>query len=210
MAPRKADLSGWLFTAGRLSLDFLGTVGHRPAEHVERLTDPAALRRWLLEAGLPAQRLAPTDGDLAAAREVREALYGLIAAQVDGAPPGGDVALLNRVASVAPPSPSVTAGRVGAVVEWSRPAELSPLLSVIVRDGMDLVGGELIGRVRRCDAPDCRKLFLDTGPRPRRWCSAAACGTRHRVAAHRATRRTPPAQGPGPGRSRRAGPAPER
>lgn len=197
MAPRKTDLSQWLFTAGRLSLDFVGTVGYRPAQHVERLTDGEALRRWLLEAGLPADRLAPTDDDLAEARAVREALYQLIDSQVDAetalhsrAPPAPDeVALLNRVAAVPTPPPRVSLEPSRAVtVGWSRPDGLCPLLSLIVRDALDLVGGDQLERVRRCAAEDCRKLFLDSAPRPRRWCSARACGTRKRVAAHRARR----------------------
>lgn len=198
MAPRKADLSQWLFTAGRLSLDFVGTVGYRPAQHVERLTDGEALRRWLLEAGLPAERLAPTDGDLAEARAVREALYQVIGSRVDtepgrrsrAAPPApGELALLNRVAAAPTPPPHVSLEPTGAVsVGWRRPDGLRPLLSLIVRDALDLIGGEEIERVRRCAAADCRKLFLDSAPRPRRWCSARACGTRQRVAAHRARR----------------------
>ncbi|MBO0848463.1 MAG: ABATE domain-containing protein [Pseudonocardia sp.] len=199
MAPRKADLSQWLFTAGRLSLDFVGTVGYRPAQHVERLTDREALRRWLLEAGLPSEGSAPTDDDLAEARAVREALYHLIDSRVGdeptralraAAPPGPEeVALLNRVAATPTPARRVSLEPTGAVtLGWGRPDGVRPLLSLIVRDAMDLLGGDQLERVRRCAAEDCRKLFLDSAPRPRRWCSARACGTRQRVAAHRARR----------------------
>jgi predicted RNA-binding Zn ribbon-like protein len=196
MAPRKADFSQWLFTAGRLSLDFVGTVGYRPSRHVERLTDREALRRWLLEAGLPADRLAPTDDDLAEARAVREALYRLIDSRVDAeagsraAPPAPDeVTLLNRVAAAPTPPPHISLEPTGGVgVGWPRPDGVRPLLSLIVRDAMDLIGSEQLEKVRRCAAEDCRKLFLDSAPRPRRWCSARACGTRQRVAAHRARR----------------------
>jgi predicted RNA-binding Zn ribbon-like protein len=199
VAPRKPDLSQWLFTAGRLSLDFLGTVGYRPAQHVERLTDREALRRWLLEAGLPPARSAPTDDDLAEARAVREALYRIIDSRVDGetasdpapaAPPTPDeVALLNHVAATPPPPPRVRLEPAGEVsIGRARPDGVRPLLSLIVRDALDLIGSHQLERVRRCAARDCRKLFLDSAPRPRRWCSAQACGTRQRVAAHRARR----------------------
>lgn len=198
MASRKADLSQWLFTAGRLSLDFVGTVGYRPAQHVERLTDREALRRWLLEAGLPAEGSAPSDDDLAEARAVREALYRLIDSRVDAEPTLGsraappapeELALLNRVAATPTPAPHVSVSATGGVtVGWGRADGVRPLLSLIVRDAVDLLGGDQLERVRRCAAEDCRKLFLDSAPRPRRWCSARACGTRQRVAAHRARR----------------------
>ncbi|MER5640757.1 CGNR zinc finger domain-containing protein [Kitasatospora sp. NPDC002227] len=45
----------------------------------------------------------------------------------------------------------------------------------------------------RCAAPGCGRYFIDTGRRePQRYCSTA-CGTRVRVAAHRAKRGTEPA-----------------
>lgn len=193
MAPRKADPTAWRFTAGRLSLDFVGTVGYRPTAHVERLTEPAALRDWLLEAGLPAARLTPVDADLQRARAVREALYALLDALLGGPPaprPAEEIALLNEVAAAPPPAPVVAVRPGGATVEYQARDELDPLLSAIVRDGLELIGGELLGQVRRCAAEDCRKLFLDTAPRPRRWCSAQLCGTRNRVAAHRARHRS--------------------
>ncbi len=41
-------------------------------------------------------------------------------------------------------------------------------------------------RIRVCDAPECRKAFLDsTRSRTRRWCSMSTCGNRAKVSEHR-------------------------
>lgn len=197
---RKPDLTGFRFGAGRLSLDFLGTVGHRPADHVERLHDTRRLALWLRAAGLPARRVRIGDSDLSHALSIREALHAVIDASLDdqSAPrtPLADktAALLNAAAAVPTPAAVLTIhttrGRAARPhVDWEQPATLAPLLAVIVRDGLELVDGPHTGQLRRCAAGDCRKIFLDTAPRPRRWCSRQDCGTRARVAAHRERQR---------------------
>ncbi|WP_069173292.1 CGNR zinc finger domain-containing protein [Streptomyces griseus] len=45
-------------------------------------------------------------------------------------------------------------------------------------------------RLRRCEAPDCRRAFVDLSRnRSRRYCSSRTCGNRLHVAAYRARRR---------------------
>ncbi|MFB7286155.1 CGNR zinc finger domain-containing protein [Actinacidiphila glaucinigra] len=52
-----------------------------------------------------------------------------------------------------------------------------------------LVAGER-ERLRRCDAPDCRRAFVDLSRnRSRRYCDSRTCGNRLHVAAYRARRR---------------------
>ncbi|WP_299541114.1 CGNR zinc finger domain-containing protein [uncultured Streptomyces sp.] len=52
-----------------------------------------------------------------------------------------------------------------------------------------LVTGER-ERLRRCEAPDCRRAFVDLSRnRSRRYCSSRTCGNRLHVAAYRARRR---------------------
>ncbi|MFE0550889.1 CGNR zinc finger domain-containing protein [Streptomyces pilosus] len=43
----------------------------------------------------------------------------------------------------------------------------------------DLLTDPAIGRLKRCEADDCVRLFLPAHPR-RRWCSAGRCGKRMR------------------------------
>ncbi|GAA2047187.1 MULTISPECIES: CGNR zinc finger domain-containing protein [Streptomyces] len=52
-----------------------------------------------------------------------------------------------------------------------------------------LVAGER-ERLRRCDAPDCRRAFVDLSRnRSRRYCDSRTCGNRLHVAAYRARQR---------------------
>ncbi|MFY1676108.1 CGNR zinc finger domain-containing protein [Streptomyces sp. WMMC905] len=52
-----------------------------------------------------------------------------------------------------------------------------------------LVAGER-ERLRRCEAPDCRRAFVDLSRnRSRRYCDSRTCGNRLHVAAYRARRR---------------------
>jgi predicted RNA-binding Zn ribbon-like protein len=52
-----------------------------------------------------------------------------------------------------------------------------------------IVAGER-DRLRRCDAPDCRRAFVDLSRnRSRRYCDSRTCGNRLHVAAYRARRR---------------------
>ncbi|MFF1835772.1 CGNR zinc finger domain-containing protein [Streptomyces sp. NPDC058231] len=62
-------------------------------------------------------------------------------------------------------------------------ADCGMALAVIV------VAGEQ-ERLRRCEAPDCRDVFVDLSRnRSRRYCSSRTCGNRLHVAAYRARRR---------------------
>ncbi|MCZ2526449.1 CGNR zinc finger domain-containing protein [Streptomyces sp. HB2AG] len=56
-------------------------------------------------------------------------------------------------------------------------------------------------RLRRCEAPDCRRIFVDLSRnRSRRYCSSRTCGNRLHVAAYRARRRSAAVPSPaGPG-----------
>lgn len=55
------------------------------------------------------------------------------------------------------------------------------LAAHLAESAADLLTGPGVGKVRRCEAEDCVLLFLPAHPR-RRWCSAARCGNRARVA----------------------------
>ncbi len=187
--PRKPDLAAFRFDAGRLSLDFVGTVGHRPAEHVERLSSADRLVAWVVAAGLPAPTEQPDGAGLARAIALREDLLAVLDAALDTAldgvePASSAVAAVNAAAAHPTPTPRLGAG-LG--VTYAPPVGLDALLSVLARDALELLADDdLRAKLRRCAAGDCRKIFLDTAPRPRRWCSRQYCGTRSRVAAHRA------------------------
>src|SRR5215831_3565408 len=73
------------FDTGRPSIDLVITVGERWRRSFERLRSREDLARWLVEAGLAEASPRVTTPDLAHARELREAIFGVARAAMDGA-----------------------------------------------------------------------------------------------------------------------------
>ncbi|MGW3959733.1 CGNR zinc finger domain-containing protein [Amycolatopsis sp. NPDC005003] len=180
------DKLGFRFHGGRPSVNFTATVGERFRDGgFERLPDPAALGRWFTEAGLTQTDPPCTAAELAAARELREAVYRLMLGQLSEE----DLATVNRWAAQPPP---VTALRVGA--EGLRAERVSAtvpsLLGLLAADAVAVLGGDEAARVRECANPECSLLFLDTSRAgARRWCSMSACGSRDKMQRYRAADR---------------------
>lgn len=178
------------FDTGRPCLDFVITVGERWRRSFERLRSREDIARWLVEAGLAHAAPRVTAADLANARDLREAIFRVARAAMDGTPAfGADVRAINAWASRPDLPPRFD--RIGGGVARTGPSTVNAALATLARDAADLFGGPYAARVRECEAPDCSSLFLDTSrARRRRWCSMAACGNRQKVAAYR-RRRTP-------------------
>src|SRR4051794_30430910 len=174
---------------GRVSLNFTATVGERWRDGIERLREPADLARWFVEAELTPARGPVTNAELAHARALREALYRVFTAvRTAELPAPADVATIDgwAVRPVSGTGLGLTDGRLHAV-----PASLdaSGLLTVVARDGVDLVTGESASRIRECARDHCALLFLDTSRAgARRWCAVDACGARSRMSAYRGRR----------------------
>ena len=179
------------FDADRLSLDFLSTLSNRGSEAaVERLPDAASLTAWLVAAELGPLSNRLTQRDLAAARGLREAIFGVVDAAMRGESPAAEA--VDRVNLVAEPAlpPLRLVREQGGVAGQRRPFNVQEALSAVARDAIDLLAGESVSRLRECEAEDCTGLYLDASRgRRRRWCSAARCGNRARVSAHRARAR---------------------
>lgn len=174
------------FDAGRVSLDLLATLSNRCEE---RLADPAALGAWLTAAGVADAGCPATVEALAAVRELRTVLFAVVDAELHGERPRtADVEAINGAAAVPvrPPRLVLEAG----CLRLERIGPSAPeILGSIARDAIDLLGGSQRELLRECAAEDCSGIYLDASPaRTRRWCSAARCGNRARVAAHRARR----------------------
>jgi predicted RNA-binding Zn ribbon-like protein len=167
--------------SGRLCLDFVATVGERWRRSFERLLSGKDLARWIGETGLVPSPPSVSRGQLAAGRELREAINRL--ARPGVTPERGDRDVVNRWAARAPIAPQLRQnGELG--LEAARPVEA--MFATIARDAVDLLTGPLAGRIRECGAPDCALLFVDTSrPGQRRWCSTEACGNRTRTKAYR-------------------------
>jgi len=180
---------GFKFRSGRLALDLPATLAARlKGEQRELLATPKDLGRWLVAAGLTEGAPEPTAKELDRARALREALYRLGMACVDGSGfEAADRELLNRWAAEPPPVPQL--GPEGKV-QWNRTG-VRALLAMLARDGVELFGGPLATRIRQCSGEGCALLFVDTSRSgERRWCSMAGCGNKAKVAELRRRRRS--------------------
>jgi len=177
---------------GRLSLDFVATVGKRGTLNVERLRGAADVSRWAEHAGLGAVNGAD-DAALEAARDLREAVYRLCETALGRRPAHEvDVAVVNRWArhAAAPLAAAVVEGRL---VRADPPLTVGGLLAAVARDAVDLLADADGDRVRECEGSTCTLLFLDAsrGGR-RRWCSMNSCGARSKMSTLRAKQGSEP------------------
>jgi predicted RNA-binding Zn ribbon-like protein len=78
-------------------------------------------------------------------------------------------------------------------VEWEWPGmERDPGLPlwVLAMSASDLLTSDAVDRVRECDNPECRWLFLDTSKNhTRRWCDMKLCGNRMKARRFKAHKR---------------------
>ncbi|HEU5027727.1 MAG TPA: CGNR zinc finger domain-containing protein [Spirillospora sp.] len=191
------------FLSGDLALDLAGTVQHRRADRHDLLTAPEHLARWSVAAGLVTDPPPVSDTDLAAAVDLREAIYRAATAVLHGEPPAAaDRDLINRHAAAPPPVPRLTGdgaahrdGDAGSVLAAAARAAVDLLAAATAPadpdgdgDGVDAGRGVL----KECQADPCTRLYLDTSRRrTRRWCDMSQCGNRAKAAAFRARRTTP-------------------
>lgn len=176
------------FTSGNLALDLTGTVRHRNGDdRFDLLTDPDALARWAVEAGV-LDSVPPVDADgFAATIELREAIYRLARAMVEGAPSGvSDRELVNRAAGPAPVSV-----RLVGPGSTARDGDLEAVRSTVARAAVELLGGPASKQLKLCSAASCTRLYLDNSRHgSRRWCDMRECGNRAKAASYR-RRHTP-------------------
>jgi len=179
---KKAELEvPFKFRSGHRALDLTATVsGRKRNAPSDSLKSPADLGRWIRAAGFGETK--PDESDLALARSLREAIYGLVAARVRGASlPKSDRLMLNAIAAGHGPFMSLSDDGVATTF-----GSVRQLLTGLALEAVVLIGGENSDRLRQCEAESCAILFLDesrTGER--RWCSMASCGNRAKVKSFR-------------------------
>ncbi|PRY12822.1 putative RNA-binding Zn ribbon-like protein [Kineococcus rhizosphaerae] len=173
------------FVGGRACLDFVGTVAERRTTALERLRVPADLQRWIGQAHLLDRPPAVSAAQLVRAREVREALFAVLAAALDGTPAPPSARELLNTTALRPPV-GLHLGDAGAV---ERSGDLDAVLSGLVRDCFDLLSGPQRAALSWCDDERCTRVFVDTSRgRRRRWCGMSGCGDRAKAAAYRRRR----------------------
>ncbi|MFE2431825.1 CGNR zinc finger domain-containing protein [Streptomyces sp. NPDC059373] len=154
----------------------------------EGLADVAALRSYVERNDV--SEVGPLDEpDLKAVREVRDRFARVFAA----ASTSEAAALINSLVAEAGTTPRLTDhdGYDWHVHYFAPGASLADHLAADcgMALGFLVVAGEH-ERLRRCDAPDCRRAFVDLSRnRSRRYCDSRTCGNRLHVAAYRARRR---------------------
>jgi predicted RNA-binding Zn ribbon-like protein len=174
------------FVSDRPALDFVATVAERGTADLERLRTPADLARWIREAGLVDDVGALRAADLDRAKEVREALFALVRALLDGEPPPPAARRIANAAA-ARPGPRPVLDGTGAV---RHRGGLDAALSALATDVLDLHGDADRPLLSWCADDRCTRPFVDRsrGQR-RRWCGMRGCGDRAKAAAYRARNR---------------------
>ncbi|WXG43052.1 MAG: ABATE domain-containing protein [Promethearchaeati archaeon SRVP18_Atabeyarchaeia-1] len=185
---------------GWLCLDFTNTVSWRGTDHShESLNSYSELISWSQHAGilrddeaqelLQSARLRPTEATavLKRATALREVIYHVFSAIVDGNPPHAeDLATLNTELSEAMAHSQIRPESGGfAWILDTKANELGRVLWSIARSAADLLTSKEINRIRRCSSKDCGWLFLDMSRnRTRRWCDMKDCGNRAKARRH--------------------------
>ncbi|THV26412.1 CGNR zinc finger domain-containing protein [Glycomyces paridis] len=166
-----------------LALDLVNT---RPAD-ADLLDGPEGLADWLARQSDRYPELAGFDAipaaAVTAAGAVRELVDESVTALLEGRPvPPGVVEGLNRALRAAPVHKRLAMEDGIAVVTTERSGTSAERLAAILAEAAaELLANPGIGKLKQCEADDCRLVFLQTHPR-RRWCSAERCGNRVRVA----------------------------
>ncbi|MFE6172768.1 CGNR zinc finger domain-containing protein [Streptomyces sp. NPDC056464] len=152
------------------------------------LTTPDGLRAWwVLEAArIPGEvPREVTAADLGAVLAVREhTARALDHVRRGERPPAEDIEALNEAQRAAPAiSELVWDGTAVAVTRRRSGSPGLRLAAGLAEAAAELLADPGVEKIRKCEADDCVMLFLPANPR-RRWCSAARCGNRMRVARH--------------------------
>jgi predicted RNA-binding Zn ribbon-like protein len=196
--PALAAAGRFALGSGAVCLDFANTWGDRERPESDRLTSYPSLLAFAAQAGLVGRREAATllrgageapagaAAALAVARRLRDALYGVFAAQARGRRvPAADLDTLNTALRAALPHLEVRRRGGRYAWAWQDRTHLASPLRPIARSAAELLTGADLGRVRECDGATCTWLFLDQSRnRSRRWCSMESCGNRAKAQRH--------------------------
>lgn len=171
------------FPCGTLCLDFVGTLrARRNAAPLEKLATPGLLDDWFMESGMLDLPPGAREADVVIAVQLREAVYDLVAARLDGRSlPAESVAEVNLHASGLPVT--LRLGPDGVM----RSGSVAQGLADLARETVQLVGGDEAALLRECARPECTQVYLDRSRGHRReWCAMRTCGNRVKAANYRA------------------------
>jgi predicted RNA-binding Zn ribbon-like protein len=173
----RGEWARFIFVAGRLCIDFTQTGGETGKRaYWEQFHQPSDLADWLAESPLRLLSIQVSPQEFQTALSLRESIWRVAQASLQGeTPPAMDVEIINRAAARPDLPPQLT--EEGSKQAWRSPATASEALSLLARDAIDLFSGELRSRIRECENPNCRLMFVDASrPGKRRWCLMKRCG----------------------------------
>lgn len=172
--------------AAELVLAFVNTRALRGER--ERLADAASLRGWLIGAQLADADVHVTGADVTAARELREALIGVLLTHAGAPVRDEDVSRLRHFGESHPVRPVVDAS--GAVLSPTAQGVAGALARVLAAAAELALRGTW-GRVKACRNPPCRLGYYDRSRNQAAvYCDARTCGAQMAARAYRARTRT--------------------
>jgi predicted RNA-binding Zn ribbon-like protein len=171
-----------MFVSGDLSLDYVGTVQHRRTDATDLLTTATSLARWLAAARVVDGPIPVSDEDLDVALRLREAIYRMACAAVNGSDVDAEDRRQVNGAAAAPPV------RLHLAADGSlrRSGDIAAALATVARAAIELLAGDLAELITECGAAECTRLYVDrSARRSRRWCDMRQCGNRAKAATFR-------------------------
>jgi predicted RNA-binding Zn ribbon-like protein len=151
---------------------------------IEELDSPAALSAALERAGLSEPGLRPTDADVRAALDVREALRALLLANNGVEIEAEAIVPLERAARAGQLAARVSPGGDLALVAEAPGVDgaLGRLVALVLTAGAD---GSL-ARLKACRRDVCHWVFYDRSRNHgSHWCAMSVCGNRTKTKAYR-------------------------
>jgi len=163
---------------------FANTVASEGVLHWEAFADPDALRSWLVSWGLLAEGEPVAEADVVRAKEVREALRALLAANNGGGVDPAAVEALNRAAERA--MLGVRFGADGRAALESGAGGVDGAIGKVLAAAHAGMEEGTWGRLKSCANGGCAWAFYDRSRnRSGRWCSMEVCGNRTKTRAYR-------------------------
>ena len=163
---------------------FVNTVASEGELHWEAFAGPGSLRSWLVGQGLLADGEPVGEADLGRAKEVREALRALLAANNGGAADPGAVRALNRAAERARLTVRFAADGSAALKPGAGGVD-GAVGRVLAAAQAGMAEGTWV-RLKACANGGCAWAFYDRSKnRSGRWCSMNVCGNRKKTRAYR-------------------------
>jgi predicted RNA-binding Zn ribbon-like protein len=175
---------------GRLALDLVNTEEELWGVEYDYIDSVQTFCNWLTDeelAGAVSKVQLPFEVEVWSSVELEQVHHfrdevrtGLKQAIKNGEVSAALVKNLESYVEKAPLTMKLFEGRV-VYIPVGNPVER--LCCLVAADILRTIGEGKIGRLRKCDNPKCRYMFLDTSGR-RKWCSMRKCGNRAKVTRH--------------------------